>query len=150
MRGVMSRRVLAGALALCLTTAAGVHRLQAASPADIQKLQETWRTAIVAADLKALDALYADDLVYVHSDARIQTKQEFLAPFRAGTLRFASLTPCDTARVRASEASGIVSVCYELKAGSGAPSRHLFLTSWAMTGGAWRIVAQQTTRMPDK
>jgi hypothetical protein len=146
----MSRRGVAAVVAMAGFALMAASRAHAASPADIQKLQEGWRTAIVAADLGALDKMYADDLVYVHSDARIQTKQEFLAPFKSGALRFAALTPCDTPRVRATDVGGIVSACYELKVGTGMPQRHLFLTNWAMVGGAWHIVAQQTTKIPEK
>ena len=117
------------------------------APADPRVLQETWRTAIGAGDVATLQALYSDDLVYVHSDGRIQTKEEFLAPVRAGKMRLA-LTPCDTPRVRSYEHAAVVSSCYEIKSAGGA-SRHLFLTVYVNQANTWRIVSQQTTRLPD-
>jgi len=140
---------------ILLSTVAGLAMVGAvpvwSAPAmDVQSLQENWRKAMVAADVPALEAMYSDGLVYVHSDGRIQTKQQFLAPMKAGTMRFAALNGCDEPRIRTFDASAIVSACYELKAGSGAASRHLFLTVYASEAGKWRIVAQQTTRLPDK
>ena len=146
---MLSKRVLMAVFA-GLAVVAGSQTLRSASTVDIQALQEKWRSSLVAANLDVLDALYSDGLVYVHSDGRIQTKAQFLGPMKAGTMRFASLTGCDEPRIRAFDASAIVSACYELKAGAAPASRHLFMTVYAIEGGPWRIVAQQTTRLPDK
>lgn len=146
---MLSRRV-AMAVLMGLTVVVGSHTLRAATEVEVQTLQENWRAALVAANLDALDAIFSDGLVYVHSDGRIQNKQQFLAPIKAGTLRFTSLTGCDTPRIRAYDASAIVSACYELRIGASAPSRHVFLNVYTNDGGKWRIVAQQTTRLPDK
>jgi hypothetical protein len=69
---------------------------------------------------------------------------------RTGAMKFASFTGCDTPRVRAYDHAAIVSGCYELRGANGPASRHLFMTTWADIGGTWRIIAQQTTRVPDK
>ena len=146
----MMIRRSAAAFLVGLAIIAAVQTARTAPTVDIKALHEKWRSALVAADMNALDAIYSEGLVYVHSDARIQTKAQFLAPLRAGTLRFASLTGCDEPRIRTFDASAIVSACYELKAGTAPPSRHLFLTVYVNEGGQWRIIAQQTTRLPDK
>jgi Domain of unknown function (DUF4440) len=146
----MVKRSVAVAVFAGLAMVAGSQTLRSAPGVDIQALQEKWRSNLVAANLDVLEALYSDALVYVHSDSRIQTKAQFLGPMKAGTMRFASLTGCDEPRIRAFDSSAIVSACYELKAGTAPPSRHLFLTVWVNEGGQWRIIAQQTTRLPDK
>ena len=146
----MVKRSVAAAVFAGLAMVAGAEILRSAPGVDIQALQEKWRSNMVAANLEVLDALYSDALVYVHSDGRIQTRAQFLGPMKAGTMRFASLTGCDEPRIRTFEASAIVSACYELKAGAAPPSRHLFLTVWVNDGGQWRIIAQQTTKLPDK
>jgi ketosteroid isomerase-like protein len=122
----------------------------AAPAVDVQALQESWRAAFGSGNGVALDAIYSDTLVYVHSDARIQNKEQLLAPFKSGALKFSTFAGCDTPRVHIYESAAIVSACYELKGGSGAASRHLFMTTWVNEGGRWRIAAQQTTRLPDK
>src|ERR1700682_1334481 len=116
---------------LCLALTAGsVVSHAAASDADIQKLQEEWRTALTTGNVGALGAIFSDQLVYVHSDGRVQNKQEFLAPIAAGTLRFESVTSCDTPRMRAYDSSAVVSACYELKIGTSPPSRHIFMMAF--------------------
>jgi ketosteroid isomerase-like protein len=145
-----SSRALTIVLALLLGRSSLVLSLQAATTDDIQKLQEQWRTALVAANIDALEAIYSDDLVYVHSDGRIQNKGQYLAPIKAGTLRFTSLTECDMPRIHAYEQAAVVSACYELRIGASQPSRHQFMTTYVNERGKWRIAAIQTTRLPDK
>src|ERR1700738_2225540 len=83
----------------------------AAADADVQKLREQWRTALTTSNVKALGEIFSDQLVYTHSDGRVQTKQEFLAPIAAGRLRFDAVTDCDTPRVQVYEASAVISAC---------------------------------------
>jgi hypothetical protein len=139
-------------LAFCLALSLGSSGalLAASSDAEVQKLREQWRTALTTSNVKALGEIFSDQLVYTHSDGRVQTKQEFLAPIVAGKMRFDAITDCDTPRIRAYETSAIVSVCYELKFGTAAPSRHIFLTAFVKDAGRWQIVAIQTTRLPEK
>jgi ketosteroid isomerase-like protein len=139
-------RTLVLSLALLVTSSA----VLGASEADIRQVQEQWRNALTSADVTALGALFSDDLVYVHSDGRVQTKEQFLAPIKAGNLRFESVTSCDTPRIRAYQESAVVSACYELKIGTSPLSRHIFLTAYAKQAGSWHIVAIQTTRLPEK
>jgi hypothetical protein len=146
----MSSRRIAVVIFSGLALVAGSQILRSAPGVDVQTLQENWRLALVAANVDALNTIFSDGLVYVHSDGRIQNKEQFLAPIKAGTLRFTSLTACDAPRIRAYDAAAIVSACYELRVGTGPPSRHLFLNVYANEGGQWRIVAQQTTRLPEK
>src|SRR5438874_11860666 len=48
-------------------------------------------------DLDSLASLLADDLVYVHTTGERETKQQFLARLRSGSLRYRSIEPLETA-----------------------------------------------------
>src|SRR6188508_101141 len=111
-RSMSSRRRQALSSAFVLSLVLLSAAVLAASDADIQTLQEEWRTALTSANVNALGDLFAEELVYVHSDGRVQTKDEFLAPIKAGRLRFESVTSCDTPRIRTFDQSAIVSACY--------------------------------------
>lgn len=147
---MLSRRMAIGALVASGAGLTGIGRPMAAPAVDVPALQESWRAAFGSGNGTALDAIYSDRLVYVHSDARIQNKEQLLAPFKSGALKFSTFAGCDTPRMHVYEGAAIVSACYELKTGSGPASRHLFMTTWVNEGGRWRIAAQQTTRLPDK
>jgi len=146
---MLSRRAVM-AMVVCAVGMAWSGRPLAAPAVDVLALQESWRAAFGSGNGAALEGIYSDHLVYVHSDARIQNKEQLLAPFKSGALKFSTFTGCDSPRVHAYEGAAIVSACYELKVGSGSPSRHLFMTTWVNEGGRWRIAAQQTTGLPIK
>jgi ketosteroid isomerase-like protein len=45
---------------------------------QVEQAVSTWRTAVLAADVAALEPLMAEELSYGHSNARIEDKKEFL------------------------------------------------------------------------
>src|ERR1044071_38985 len=57
----------------------------------VAKKVEAFRTAQVAADAKAFDALCAPELSYSHSDGRVENKAEFIAGATAGKSKWVSL-----------------------------------------------------------
>src|SRR5260370_42253309 len=93
---VRSARVF-GRVAWTLAVAAVLLASAAAAPADeeqdVRAAEAAWTQALLAADLSALDSLYADDLVYVHSSGAIGSKQTLLEPIRSGTLSSETMTP---------------------------------------------------------
>ena len=143
----MAAAVILG-FAMLGTPAAG----RETAAAEIDRVQQDWVKALVTPDLAALDALYAPDLVYVHSDARIQNKAEFLEPFRTGRARFRALTRQGDPRVIVRGDTAVVSARYELvvetEPGKTNTSTHQFMTVLVRAGSLWHIVAQQTTRVP--
>ena len=58
-------------------------------------------------DWSALEAVLADDLTYVHSTARLESKKEHLANLRAGKPQYRGIAPRDR-RVRVRGDAGIV------------------------------------------
>src|SRR5262245_13787186 len=67
----------------------------AAGKADQEVLQaEKDRfAAMVKVDEAALNKVLADDLTYVHSNALLQTKSQFIADLKAGAIKYVSITP---------------------------------------------------------
>ena len=62
----------------------------------VAKRLEAFRTAQVAADAKAFDALCASELSYSHSDAHVEDKATFIKNATAGKSKFLSLEYQDT------------------------------------------------------
>jgi ketosteroid isomerase-like protein len=102
-------------------------------------------------DWAALDASLADDLIYVHSTARVETKAEHLGNLRAGKPHYRGIAPRDrTARVRGDV--GIVngvSAMHVENAGKEQRFTVRYLAVYTRAGGAWRMMAWQSTRVPD-
>jgi hypothetical protein len=102
-------------------------------------------------DWAALDAALADELTYVHSTARQETKAEHIANLRAGKPHYRGIAPRDrTARVHGDV--GLVTGVSEMhveRDGKDTRFTVRYLAVYTNTGGRWRMIAWQSTRVPD-
>jgi ketosteroid isomerase-like protein len=104
--------------------------------------------AMVAGDWAALDAALADELTYVHSTARQESKAEHLANLRAGKPQYRGITPRDR-RARVRGAVGLVNGVADIhveRDGKDTRFTVRYLAVYAKTGDAWRLIAWQSTR----
>src|SRR5579863_8700281 len=60
---------------------------EAGARSKIVALEHAWNQAEAFSDLKALDALFDNNLVYVDSDGKLMNKAEFLAHVKASHLQ---------------------------------------------------------------
>jgi hypothetical protein len=107
--------------------------------------------AMKQGDWTALDAALADDLTYVHSTARVETKAEHIANLRAGRPHYRGIAPRDR-KARVHGAIGLVNGVSEMHVeNAGAVQRFTvrYLAVYAKAGDAWRMIAWQSTRFPD-
>ncbi len=130
----------------------GVSGLQAANPTDAVFAADRARAdAMVKGDLKALDALLADDLRYTHSNGRVETKAAHLGTFadglrygyyRTGNLHGHPIT-ADVVVV-----SGVIDQ-RKGKPGKMADKKLFFQAVWRKEAGAWRLASLQTAAHTD-
>ncbi len=107
--------------------------------------------AMVRGDWAALDAALADDLTYVHSTARLESKAEHVANLRAGKPHYRGLGPRDR-RVRVHGGLGVVNGVSEMHVERGGKEQRFtarYLAVYAQAGERWRLIAWQSTRQPD-
>ena len=100
-------------------------------------------------DWGALDAALADDLTYVHSTARQETKAEHIANLRGGKPHYRGIAPRER-KVRVQGEVGIVNGVSEMHVErDGKDNRFTvrYLAVYANAGGTWRMIAWQSTRM---
>jgi len=119
--------------------------------ADVLAADDCRFEAMRKQDWAALDASLADDLVYVHSTARVESKAEHIGNLRAGKPHYRGIAPRDrTARVRGDV--GIVNGVSEMHVESAGKEQRFtvrYLAVYSRAGGAWRMMAWQSTRVPD-
>jgi ketosteroid isomerase-like protein len=146
--------VLPAALCECPAAAAPHTEAAPATPADAErevKQAHADRFALmVAGDTAALAAVLADDLVYVHSSGAAETKAEFLAAISSGRMRYRAITDRETAVRTYGDVAlvgGLVDVQVTVGGQDAAPTLR-YLAVYARQGGAWRLVAWQSTRVP--
>ena len=62
---------------------------------EIFQLEEEWRTAMLKADIPAMDSLLADDYMAITPNGTLQSKEQSLANLRAGATHFTALEISD-------------------------------------------------------
>ena len=107
--------------------------------------------AMAAKDIATLDALLADDLVYTHSTARLDTKQSLIANMKSGATVYSAVEPSE---VRAQDLGDVVVLTGIARVKVLSNSKELdfqvrFTDAYAKRSGRWQMVAWQSTRLPD-
>ena len=107
--------------------------------------------AMAQKDLATLHALIADDLVYTHSSARLDTKQSLIGAMESGGTVYTGVEPSN---VKAQDLGDTVILTgnAQINVNSGGRAMSFgvrFTDVWANKGGKWQMVAWQSTRTPD-
>ena len=107
--------------------------------------------AMRKADWPALEAALADDLTYVHSTARLETKAEHVGNLKAGKPHYRGIAPRER-KVRVHGGVGVVNGVSEMHVENAGKEQRFtvrYLAVYAKAGNAWRMIAWQSTRVPD-
>jgi len=143
------------ALLLNLATARSLQAQGAASnehltAAQVVDLQKRFQDATVACDAATLAKLMADDVIFVHGNALVQSKAEFLEAARGRRFRITSFAITDP-KVVFFEGGAIVSGVENIVLGAAAageqPRKVQLRVSgvWVARPGGWQLILQQST-----
>ena len=123
----------------------------AAAETDVLRADDARFAAMKNGDWAALDAALADDLTYVHSTARLESKAEHVANLRAGKPHYRGIAPRER-RVRVHGGIGVVNGVSEMHVENAGKEQRFtvrYLAVYALSGDRWRMIAWQSTRVPD-
>jgi ketosteroid isomerase-like protein len=130
----------------------GAQRALADPAGDVRQLEQERFAAYVQGDVAALDRIFADDLVYFHSNGLSDPKSGVLQSFASGELKISRFEAEDL-QVRevgnVMIATGLVHVELVNK-GTAAKFDIRYSAIYASQGGRWRLVHVQNARMPAK
>jgi uncharacterized protein (TIGR02246 family) len=139
-------------LLVCLLLLLSSGRVFADAAGDIQKLEQERFTAYVEGDVAALDRIFADDLVYIHSNGVPDTKAAVVQSFASGDLKI-SRFDAEEIKVRqigdVMVAVGLVHVDLVNK-GTAAKFDLRYSAIYVNQGGQWRLAHVQNARVPAK
>ncbi len=108
--------------------------------------------AMVKVDEAALNKLLSDDLTYTHTSALMQTKKEFIASLKEGSIKYVSVTP--------TEADWKVRIVGNVAVVNGAAAVHVvdhgkdlnfkirYTNVHTNRSGSWQMMAWEATRFP--
>ena len=108
-------------------------------------------SAMAQKDIAALNKLIADDLVYTHSSARLDTKDSLIGAMETGRTVYTAVVPSD---VKAQDLGDTVVLTgnARISVNSGGNAMNFgvrFTDVWVNKSGQWQMVAWQSTRTPD-
>ena len=124
---------------------------QSPAEADVLRADDRRFEAMRKEDWPGLEAVLADDLTYVHSTARLESKAEHVGNLRAGKPHYRGIAPRER-KARVHGSVGIVNGVSEMHVeNSGKEQRFTvrYLAVYAKSGSDWRMIAWQSTRVPD-
>lgn len=125
------------------TTADAVREVTAASDA--------WLAALVSGDADAMDRLLTPDFTYVHSSSTLDTREFLLDAFRSGRRKYTHYS-ADGVEVRAYPGTVLVTGVSHIRLNPRGEEMKIearFMSVWVEQGGAWKMAAWHSTRMPD-
>jgi len=121
------------------------------SDTEVLQADERRFQAMMKGDWTALDAALADDLTYVHSTARLETKAEHVGNLKAGKPHYRGIAPRDR-KARVQGDVGVVTGVSEMHVENAGKEQRFtvrYLAVYKKAGGQWRMFAWQSTRVPD-
>jgi hypothetical protein len=108
-------------------------------------------TAMSQGDVGTLNALIADELVYTHSSARLDTKKSLIENMQTGKTVYTAVVPSDVQAQDYGDTVVLTGVArISVKSGDNAMNFGVRFTDvWANKGGNWQMVAWQSTKLPE-
>ena len=118
---------------------------------EIIALDKRRMEAMCQQDVVTLNALLADDLVYTHSSARLDTKQSLIGGMESGTTVYSSIEPSGVKAQDFGTAVVLTGAARIRVMSNGNPLDFgvRFTDVWVNQDGRWQMVAWQSTRIPE-
>ncbi len=118
----------------------------------ILDLESRLRMAQLRADVPALDALLADDLLFTGPDGTVGTKAQDLAAHQSGAVRFREHVPVELRVRRVGSAVAVTALRARLTvevAGALVRGEYRYTRVWAREGSRdWRVVGGHVSAVP--
>ncbi|MCH7625066.1 MAG: nuclear transport factor 2 family protein [Chloroflexi bacterium] len=119
---------------------------------QIVELERERLRAMINADSEALNSILSDDLTYIHTTTREDSKKSLIDSLASGRLSYKSMDT-EGVRVRIYGDAAVVTGSAAIKVSSGGRLLEfsiLFTDVYAKQEGRWQMVAWQSTRKPEE
>jgi ketosteroid isomerase-like protein len=122
----------------------------AAGPEDeIRAAEKSWAAAVTSANLSALEKILGEQLIYAHSTGAIESKADYIGRLKSGKQKYDTIEQ-QSITVRT---FGTAAVAHSKLRMAGISNDRPFndqlmaMHFWVKQGGAWRLMAHQTTKL---
>jgi ketosteroid isomerase-like protein len=107
--------------------------------------------AMADKDIATLEEVIADDLIYTHSSARLDTKASLIGNMKSGSTVYSSVVPSDVKAQDLGDAVVLTGIA-QIKVNSGGKAMAFgvrFTDVYAKRNGKWQMVVWQSTKLPE-
>ncbi len=107
--------------------------------------------AMVDQDAAKLKNMICKDLIYTHTSARLDTKESLIGNMESGATVYKACTPSDVEALDLGDSvvlTGRADITVEVHGNPNSFSVR-FTDVWQNQDGTWRMVAWQSTKLPD-
>ena len=107
--------------------------------------------AMAKKDYAALNDIIADDLIYTHSSARMDTKASLIGNMQSGSTVYTSVTPSDVVAQDLGDSVVLTGIAAISVMSGGKPNsfKVRFTDVYANRGGKWQMVTWQSTKLAE-
>lgn len=138
-------------LAILLWSVAGLFARAAESTAvqTVLRLDQARLQAMMAGDAAGLGRLLSDELVFVHSDGRTESKADYVKNLMAGDTAYAEAKTSDVRTLEPAAGVVIVIGAQEMRKRLGPTWSEIklrYMAVWRNEAGTWRMFAWQSMR----
>jgi len=117
----------------------------------IIELDKKRMDAMAAKDVAFLKDVLGDDLLYVHSSARLDTKESLIGNMQSGSTVYQSVVPSDVEARDLGDAVILTGIA-RIKVHSGGKPMEFgvrFTDVYARRDGKWQMIVWQSTKLPE-
>lgn len=118
---------------------------------DIAAAERALYRAMIARDFAALDAVLADDVVYIHSTSVAESKDRYLAGVRDGLYEYDSIESSDVTVRQCGDVAvqtGTVTMLVGARNEAKTSIALLFTLVWKREPRGWRLWQRHAARVP--
>ena len=143
------KRVILLAVAVLLMAAGASAQTAKAVEQTVLQLEKEWVEALLKSDAAKLEEMYADALVYTHSNGTVDDKSKYLVSIKSGSTKYIAIERTDI-KVNVYDDAAIVTCQALMKIRASGEDRTInarMIHVYVKQKGRWLFVAHQTTRL---
>ena len=114
---------------------------------EVRAIDKARREAMIRADVAQLSELFADDMMWIHATARVDTKASLLESIGLGKVRYLAID-CHGETLRVINDLAFLSGVAVMKAEIGGAVRDIenrYTIVWQLVDDTWKVVNWQST-----
>jgi ketosteroid isomerase-like protein len=115
----------------------------------VLRLEQQWENALINSNVSALENLYDENLIYTHSNGKVDTRESYLAAIKSGATKYQSMKR-DGIKVSVYGRTAVVTCHWDvhiLSRGNKTDLNARYLHVYAEQPDGWKLVAHESTRI---